>query len=269
MTREELKEKLRLQKKKKAKNDAMLKVFLSIFFIGYIFFFSSLYTLPKVYRNIKVCEAGDVINLEDYVLTFCTWDWSEEEKSFELIFDFKNLTLNDEPEYNFVFKEGDTLYPGKVLEKGDKLIVKAEDINKRWSEITLNITIGNKSNHINMNDKKVNRVRYLKNRSQKEYDIYALKRKITGMEEKVESLEKEKVSLNNTIEKAYIKLEEFNTSKKTHTKEEREQNAAYKAKVSAEVEDLIGNLNELMDSIDEYNQKIKLQKSMLSALKNS
>ena len=96
-----LQEKLKLDKKKKERTDKMLKIAVLVIVLGYVFFFTSNFFFPKIYKNKEVTPIGNEINMEDYVITLDSWDYSKEDRSFELIFEFKNLTTKLKPEMEF------------------------------------------------------------------------------------------------------------------------------------------------------------------------
>lgn len=253
-----LKKKIKLDRKKKARNDFLLKLFICIFVVGYVFFFLSNYFFPKVYKNIKITDIGTNIDLEDYIFTLDTWDYAKKDKAFEVIFSVQNLSFDKNPKYEFTLKENDKVYRGKIKKNIDnkKVIVHFSNISPRWTEITMTINAGGKVGRINMNDKEVNRVRHIKKRSNTEYIIYSNETKIKGLKAHVKKKENERDELVKKSEYAYKKLDELEKKKGSEVGDEIEAGNKNRSKLGLEMENLKGDLDMVMLDIEESKQKI-------------
>ena len=64
-----IKEKIKTDEKRRQKSDRNLKIFMCIFLIGYIFFYTSNYTFPKVYKTRELTIAGDSVEFDNLTLT--------------------------------------------------------------------------------------------------------------------------------------------------------------------------------------------------------
>lgn len=191
MKSEYLKEKLDYEQKLLARNDFILKVFIAVFIIGYAFFFTSNLFFPKVYKYSDISYIGESFDLEKYALVLDTWDYSKKDNSFEVIFDAESLTLEDE-DFDINCRKGDELFKTEIHKNSDGLlVVRVEDIPKRWTEVIMTIDTGTKSVNLHMNDKQVNEVSKIKDRPGKEYLVYSIERKIAGMKQSVKNIQAE------------------------------------------------------------------------------
>lgn len=261
---------MRIRKLYVKKGDKSLKIFIAFFVIGYSFFFASNYIFPHIYRNIEVARIGDTKNLEDYIFTLNSWDYIEDENTFEIIFEVDSHTLDKDVKYEFSLRDKEEIYPVKIHKFiDDELIVlRAYDISSRWKEITLDIEVGKRFGNINMNDKRVNKVNKLKDRSDKEYKVYAIKSKIKGMEVNIKDLTKESKDIEEKMLYAYNKLDALEKKKESQSESEKKTTDLGKSKLSSELEHLKADIDELMLQIEEYKQKIEIQKSKLSKLES-
>ncbi|XVG95669.1 hypothetical protein ACGCUP_00060 [Eubacteriales bacterium KG125] len=246
--------------KKKGKSDYMLKIFIVIFILGYGFFFTSNYFFPKIYRNIDVINVGKIIDLEEYIFTLNAWDYSRDDNEFEIIFNVQNLTLEENPKFHFTVKAGDKVFMNKIHKNYDNklLVVRVYDIPKRWTEVKISITAGDKTLQTGMNDKIVNKVKKIKNRNEKEYKVYASKSTITGLKNNIKVKEKELKSLEKKTRKAYKKLEELDGGKTSLTKKEQEVLANNKSKIAAEVGKMKAEMDSRIVEIEENKERIKM-----------
>lgn len=260
----------KIKKLFRRKGDKSLKIFIAFFVIGYIFFFTSNYIFPHIYRNIEVARIGDIKNLEEYVLTLNSWDYIKEEDAFEIIFEVDNHTLVDDVKYKFTLRDKEEIYNTKIHKIIDKelIIVRAYDISSRWKEVTLDIEIGKRIGNINMNDKRVTKVNNLKDRSDKEYKAYAIKSKIKGMEINIDDLTKESKEIEKKMLYAYNKLDDLEKKKEMQTENEKKTTDLGKSKLASELEHLKADIDEIMLQIEEYKQKIEIQKEKLSKLED-
>lgn len=263
-----LKEKIKLENKQRDRNDRLLKVFIGIFVIGYLFFFNSNLFMPKVYRYKEVTPIGAVLDLEDYVLTFDTWDYSKKDHSFEIIFDVQNLTLDNDADYKFIVRRGDKIYKTEVYKKmGDMVVVRAKGVPRRWTECMLSVQAGSKSTNIRMNDKEVNRVRSIRDRSNKEYRRYAATRKLDGMRASIKRIRKQMSERDKRLKIAHEKLEDLEKMKNFQTEKEKETTDNQKSKIANEYDNLRAAQDEDTIKIEELKAKIKIQEGILEKMK--
>lgn len=263
-----IKEKLKNEKKKKARNDKILKIFIFIFLAGNIFFFTSNYTFPVLYKNLEVAKIGKQLDLENYTLTLNSWDYCKKENAFEIILTSNNLTLNKDIKYDFLCRDRDKLYSSKLYKKIGKnmIVVRISGVSKRWREISLDCTLGKNTVSLNMNDKKVNRVSSFKNKSEIDYKIHASKSLIWGMNENIKDLQKEVKEIDSKINLAYERLDTLDSQKKNQTDNEKKITDNNKSKLASELEKLKGTLDDKMQEIEEYKHKINIQKDILDKL---
>ena len=218
-----LQEKLKLDKKKKERTDKMLKIAVLVIVLGYVFFFTSNFFFPKVYKNKEVTPIGNEINMEDYVITLDSWDYSKEDRSFELIFEFKNLTTKLKPEMEFTCMKDSTRLDTAIYKNYEnKIIVRVTDTPRNWQEVYMNIEIDGKYAKVNTNDKEVHMVSHIVDRNREEYDIYALEQKSNGYKKQISKIENLLEKEYKKMEIAYERTDELKKQKKTQTKSEKE-----------------------------------------------
>ena len=239
------------------KNDKSLKVFLVIFIIGFSFFFSSRLIFPKVYRGIDVSIPGDVIDMESYIFTLESWDYAEKDKAFEIILSVQNLTLNKHPKYEFTLKADNDVIETKIYKniKDERLVLRAYNIPKRWTEVTLSIAAGRSNSHIGMNDKEVHKTDRLEDLSNKDYEIKARKALMAGLKVKVQNEEREIKKLDAKINYAYDKLVKLDEEMENQTEAEKEKTKASKSQIANEMERLKGELDVKMAAYNEHKEK--------------
>lgn len=263
MKSEYLKEKLDYEQKLLARNDFILKVFIAVFIIGYAFFFTSNLFFPKVYKYSDISYIGESFDLEKYALVLDTWDYSKKDNSFEVIFDAESLTLEDE-DFDINCRKGDELFKTEIHKNSDGLlVVRVEDIPKRWTEVIMTIDTGTKSVNLHMNDKQVNEVSKIKDRPGKEYLVYSIERKIAGMKQSVKNIQAEVEKRDEKIQEAYEKMDQLEKKKKYQTDKQQSETDEQKTKISSEFEKLMAEQDEAMLQIDELNKTIEIQEKLL------
>lgn len=264
-----LKEKLKLRKKKKKKNDRILKIFTVIFIMGYVFFFSSNLFFPKIYKNIELTYPGQEIDLDSYILTLEAWDYSNEDNEFEIIFDIVNLTAEKKPRIKYNIKVDNKIFRTGVHKAGEnKYSVKAYKLPRKWTNASLTIAGKDRTVIINTNDKFVNKVEKIKKRSNKEYEIYSLESKISGMKKYIQKLKKETKEYEKQMLTSYDNMGVLQArEKEAKTDREKEKISESISKLSAEYEQIKAESDEAMDMIYEYENKIKNEENKLKTLK--
>ena len=242
---------------KNRKSDRSLKIMLVICILGFAFFFSSRLIFPKVYRGIDTAIPGDVLDMENYIFTLESWDYAKDDKAFEIILSVQNLTLNKKPKYDFVLKADNDIIETKVhrIIKGERIVLRAYNVPRRWTEVTLSISAGKYNSHIGMNDKDVNKTDKLKSLSNKEYEIKAGKALMDGLRIKMIKEEKEIQKLDEKINYAYDKLVKLEEQKDQQTEKEKEKTNASKSQIANEMERLKGELDVKMTEYNEHKAK--------------
>lgn len=254
------------------KSDFVLKAFLAIFIVGYAFFFLSPYIMPKVYHSDSVTNIGENISLDNYILTIDSWDFAKEDRAFELILDIENLTLNKNPKIDMICREGDKVYKAEIYKDigDDKKVVRIKNVNRRWIEVIFAITIDNKTINLYMNDKNVNTVAKLKDRSKKEYLIYAAESRIKGMKNIISKIKEKQLETDKQMNEGYDKLEELRAKKESEDQstENRSLIESNISSISTELENLKAEQDESFLEIEQYEAQITAEEKKLEKLKN-
>ncbi|MDY6037490.1 MAG: hypothetical protein SPI74_00600 [Eubacterium sp.] len=242
---------------KNRKSDRSLKIMLIICILGFAFFFSSRYIFPKVYRGIDIAIPGDVVDMENYIFTLDSWDYAVDDKAFEIILSVQNLTLNKNPKYDFVLKADNDVINTKVYRiiKDERIVLRAYNVPRRWTEVTLSISAGRYNSHIGMNDKEVHKTDKLRSLSNKDYEIKASKALMDGLKVKIIKEEREIKKIDEKINYAYDKLVKLEEKKEQQTEKEKEQTNASKSQIANEMERLKGELDVKMAEYNEHKAK--------------
>lgn len=251
--------KLKIKKKIKS-SDRVLRIFALIFVVGYAFFFSSNLFFPKIYKGLDTAYIGQVMDLREAVFTLDSWDYSETDDMFEILLDIKNLSLDEKPKYNFQIFTKNKNIKGEVIKIiDDKLIVvRFSGIPNRWTEAKLTIEAGDNLYRLGMNDKKVHLVSDIKERSDKEYLEYSKLSKIDGLKEFISAEEKEVRKLDKKLNYAYTKIEELEKGKENQTEKEIEITNNNISKISADAENIKGQIDTKMIDIEDAKERIKI-----------
>lgn len=242
-----------------------LKAFCFVFILGYIFFFSSNLFFPKIYKNIDTVNIGKIIDMDEYILTLDTWDYSQKDREFEIIFSVQNLSLKENPNYIFSFRADEKVYITKIKKNinDELLVVSIKNIPRNFTEGILTITVGDKSTYIGMNDKIMNKVDTIKSRKDGNYIYYSKKCKVKGLEEYIKREEVKVRKYDKNINYAMGKLENLNKVKDSQTEKEKEITENNISRLASEVEREKGKLDESMINIDEAKKRIKnIQKEL-------
>lgn len=266
-----MKKTIKKVKGQKKRSDFVLRAFLAIFVVGYAFFFTSPYFMPKVYHFNEITNVGQSISMDNYILTVDSWDFAKEDRAFEVILDIENLTLNKKPDIDLLCREGDKAYSSEVYKDigNGKIVVRIENVSRKWVEVIFSVTIDDKTINLYMNDKTVNTVDKLKNRSDQEYLIYAAERQIEGMKSLIEDIKKEQKVTDKKMNDGYQKLEELADKKdKEQTAENKSLIESNISKISTELENLKAKQDESFLEIENYEAKIATKEKELEELKN-
>lgn len=265
-------EKLKLLRRRQRANDRKLKIFLTVFIIGYLFFFTSQYTFPKVYRNVEVAETGDMMDLGSVSFSFVTWDYSKKQKAFEILLLMENMSMDETPEVTFSCRSGDSVFPTKVEKIIDDslYVIKVNHVPRRFTIASLNIEYTDSDTLLTENGKFYTDDRHTGEVSaavtDNEYRIYCTKCEIKGCEKEKRDLIKYRDELDGKLNYSVEKMEALEREKKLQTDSERASTDEKISQMSSENESLQGELNEIMLEIEELDEKMKLQSKKLKIL---
>lgn len=262
-----LQAKLEKNKKQQARSNRGLKIFMVIFTIGYLFFFSSRYYMPQVYKSVEIAPIGSVLDLGDYKLTLDSWDYAKEDKAFEILFDVEDTSLNRQPEYTFTCRNGEDLYKSKLYrETNDLLVVRIYKVSPRFAQVSLTVKVGGESKKIYIDDKSMTAVGTLIERSDTEYAVHACQSRIAGQEAAIQELEQQKIEKNADMEYNYSKIEELNKKMVGQSSELQMENKKALNKLAERQTQLQNDLESLMLQQSEMEAQVEIQKTLLVQL---
>lgn len=269
MEKNRFSEKLKKAAKNKERNDGMLRLIILVFIVVEAFFFTSNFTLPKVYNIKEPSKVGDTVSLEDYTFSFVSWDFAKNKLkgSFEIILELDNVSLEKDPDVEFIVKCGNKVSTANVERIIDNnLYVLKSDAPRHFTTAELKISVHTDdysgSEKFYIDDKHTGNITSA--HTDNEYRIYAAQCKIKGYKKQIDSLEKKNVELKEKIEYSVQKIDEFEKQKKIQTEEEIATTNEKISKISSDANSLQMELDENMKCIRELKEKIKMQNKALS-----
>lgn len=253
-------------------NDKILKTFIMIFILAYLFFFSSTLILPKNYKNVHPTPLGTTYELGDYVITYDAWDWSKKDKVFEIILEIENLSLEKEPLINFVIQSGEDIYKVNIEKVFDDSIyvLSVNGVKKRFTTATLMITTYDeygenaKSNKIVIDDRKVGTLTSAT--TETDYKKYIANNKIKGYKSRIKELLADQKEYAEKITYSYEKVEKLELKKKTQTDEEQMETEQNISMITNEANELQAFLDDTALEIQNLKDKIDIQYKILKDL---
>lgn len=251
------------------RSDRSLKIFLVILVVGYIFFFTSNFTMPKTYRNVVPTEMSTDLGMDKCEVTIDAWDYCKKTRTMLAIFEITNLTLDENPNIEFIGRSGESIYKSEIINRtGNYYAVKFWDIPRRWSTASITVTVDDATGKAQTTDKAVNNVDKIKeNWTDKEIIIHATEGKIDGLENLVTNCKKEKRQIQKQLDYSVEKIEELEEKLRTETEEEKAKTQDDINAVSSEAENLQGEYQEISVKEQEYREKIVILQQYLSEIK--
>lgn len=264
-----LKEKLKFERKRRQKGDLLLKIAVITIFSGYLIFFLSGYLFPSPKKDIVSFKIGDSLTLENYVLTLDAWDYAEDDKTFEIIFSVDDFAIDKKMNIEFSLREKNSIYDAEVYKKigEDMIVVRAKGIPKDFFTIFLTAEANSKSGYLQISKENIKKVQKLKQRSEKEYMIYAIESKLEGLEEHKQKARRELKKMETQSITAYDKLEKLDKKKENQTEAEIKKTDENMSKLSLEIGNLKSDMDLKVIEIEELKAKISKQKQLLNSLK--
>ena len=195
-----LKTKINLDKKKKAKTDIMLKLFILFFIAVNAMFFLSDYFMPKIYKNDNPTPIGIKMDMDNYIATICRFSYDKKADEFEIILEIDNLTA--EPVLPKILVKKRTRALSSELKKSinDRYyIYRVKSVPNVFSDIDMELRLADELKVIKMTDKTMQKVNTIKDRKPAEYIRYAIEGKINGINEYIANLEKQNKKLQEEM----------------------------------------------------------------------
>lgn len=261
-------------KKLKKTSNKFLYSFLTIFFVGYIFFFTSSLWLPKSYTGVNVTPIGTPTKANNRVVTIDRWVYSPDEKAMEIIIEMENNSVDGISEYTWQLKDKNGLIKTEVIGEADLFtVVRGIGIKRGWAEVSLTIDAKEDEEDsfspivIYMNDKTSQVVEGLETLDMAAYKILAYESKIEGYNLIIEEKGLEIEDKNSEIGEIVNRIKELEERQLHQTEKERESTSSLITSLSSQKERLLKEIEDIEKVINEYREKISLQESILDELK--
>lgn len=245
------------------KSDNSIKLMILVFMFGYLFFFTSKYTFPKVYTNAETTKPGDIITSEDYQVTFDAWEYCKFKRTYQIFFELENLSLNDMPELVTYVKSGDKILSGEIIKQyNNYYIARVPKTSNYVSTVEFKINIGDQTLSIITTDKDMTKTNLLYDIQSNEIESYVAKNKIKTYEDKIKVLESEQEEIGKKLEISVARITAQETNKQNQTKLEQEQTDKKIEKLISQTDELKARLDDIMAEIKELEEKIKHQENL-------
>ena len=263
-----IKRRIRAQKN----SDRMLKMFIAVFIIGNLFFFTSLLTLPRVYKDITPSETGDTLQLGDQNISFVSWGYSKKDRLFEVVLEVEDLSLQGKPDIAFNCWSGNNYCSISNIEIVDDSLyaIYIKKVPRRFYTASLGVRT------TNAEGSEASGAFYATNKSvceissattDKEYLIFAADVKIKSYKSRIRTLNSEQEKLRGQIENSVETIESLEKSKRTQTEAEQEETEGDISRVAAEAEQIQSEIEDNARIIEELDEKIRMQEKIINELK--
>lgn len=238
-------------KKTKNMGQIFLKVFLSVFVVGYVFFLSSSFWFPTQ-DLVSASEVGKEYTWEDRRFTLLSWEYSETQRMMEVRIDVNNTSKNLTNEYAAEALERtkgrqETEF---VINSEDFLVIRINNVDRRWAEISLRISISDESdsgsNYLKLytNKNEISRTDNIPDKTVNEYYLEKIQGNIRIIQSEIEEIEDTIYENSGQIEAYQARITELEEEKEYQTESE-----------IADTDTLIGQIRSDISSLQSANEK--------------
>ena len=180
------------------KRKGNLALFGVVFFFiaGYIFFFSSSSWMPANLSASLLTPLRENVQWSERTLQIRRWEYCEAEKIMEVEIDIDNQSFDGKNHYRYtaITRNNDQLKVVKMIEDSDWIILRIENVAGDFGEISLRLDMMGEQDDDNTlrlytNVNAVKRVKNLKKRDRKGYQLLRLERDTETYQEEIRTLE--------------------------------------------------------------------------------
>lgn len=247
---------------------------LAIIVLGYVFFFTSPYTIPER-KNYHYTQLNTDIELDNYTLQVGRWEWSENENKMEveLNLEKENYTIFSKFKFNLNIRPTAKNCKIKQIYSDDSFIIlQLTDVPSNFTEISLKITTiqENEDNSDNTSEckiytncEKVTKVDSIKTLNKNDYIQKRLKRLIKQYNSDIEKTNELINKSNAEIEKLNKEIQDLQEKKIYQTQEEIENTNSQIQNIQSRIADINSDIIFYGESISELKEKIQKAEQQL------
>ena len=256
------------RKKLKRYENGFLYAFITIFLIGYGFFFLSPYILPKTYEGVRITNIGETVNVNDRKITLDDWTYSKKQKAMEIVIETDSYSVDGINEYNYEVRDKNKAYKIKEVLNSDGLtVIRAYKIPKDWTEVVLRIGLTPEDREKNeefttikiyMNDLSVRNVDEIRDRTEKEYLVDSYNLRISIYQDRIKEIDQEISEYEMQKEEADKRIKELEDSMKNQTENEKKETSSNISNLKINKESMDNMIGSLTDEKNELEEKIDI-----------
>lgn len=275
-----LKEKIVNERNKsiKVNSNKFLIRFIIIFFVGYLFFFTSPFWMPLEYSDVRISKIGESIKANDREVTLSSLKYSEKQHMAEVIFEIDNSSIDGVNEYKWTCVDRNKgMFDVELIVETDNLVVlHIVNMPRRFSEISIRMDI-KKGDEIKVDEfstikfytskKVIDRCSNIEERKGiSSYKKEAIKNKISYFEDNIIGFEDEIKEQKQLIENAEITIKNLESKKTYQTEDEIIETDEKISQVESEISSCKDKIDEKEAQIKQNKEKIAKQKEHLEML---
>lgn len=277
---DELNEEVIKQKNERIKRgqNRLLIGFAVVFFLGYVFFFSSNLWMPRSYEDIRITPLGSTVEANDRKITLLSWTYSEQEHMMEVMLDISNASVDgiDQYKWSALDRNEGICQVEPVIESGNFAVLHLKRVPTRWTEISLRIdadasvadqnTANFQTIRLYTSRRAVETVPAIEIKTEKEYRIIACDLKIESCNQKIDQISEEILELKQKAANAEDRIAELEEELNYQTESEKADTLAQisnlRSSKSSSLSDIQSRENEIKEQLERIEKQEELKASI-------
>lgn len=256
-------------KQTKNMSQLFMKVFLTVFVVGYVFFLSSSLWFPTQ-DLISASGIGKTYTWEDRSFTLLSWEYSESQKMMEIWIDVNNASKDLTSGYtaSALERKKGTQDTEFVINSEDFIVIRINNIDKHWAEISLRISIleeDDSTDYLKLytNKKEISRTENIPDKTVNEYYLEKIQGNIQILESEIKKIENTISENSGQIEAYQARITGLEGEKEYQTEAEIAETDALITQIKNDISSLRSANEGCNEEIVEYRERIsKLEESM-------
>lgn len=252
--------------------------------LGYVFFFTSPYTMPNI-KNYHYTELNTDIELDNYTLQVGRWEWAEKSNTMEIELNVKkqNYSIFSDLKFTVICRPASNDCKIKKVYSDDEfMILQVKNLPTNFTELAVEITSTQEQDQnydtdssnatlinsirIYTNCDKVKKVDEVKTLAKDDYIKNRLKRLLKQYNADINSTNALIDKCNKKIEKLNAQIKELQDKKIYQTQEELEDTDSQISAIQNSISDINSDIVYYNETIAEYENKIKKAEQKLNDL---
>ncbi len=277
---DELNEEVIIQKNERIKRgqNKLLIGFAIVFFLGYLFFFTSNLWMPRSYEDVRITPIGSIVEGNDRKLTLLSWSYCEEQHQMEVIIDISNASVDgiDSFKWSALDRNEGMCEVETIVDSSNFVVLHLNRVPIRWTEISLRMdadsgaaaqqTVNFQTIRLYTSKRAIQTVSSIEQKSEKEYRVLACDLKIKNCEEEIAGLYEEIQELDQTMKNAEDRIAELEESLSYQTDSEKAdtlmQIGNLQSTKSSALSEKQGKKREISELIEKIEKQTELKESL-------